>query len=263
MSDLAFCTLTYGEKYRKFSHDLIKQVLSFNKPIYILTDYVEEYENYSKEYVKVFRYTLDHFNFHEKRVIVEECLKENDAAFFLDADVHIMGCENLNFLDNLNPGLHIFDSFGTIKDSFLNDDNPPIWLCDNPQARNTKYGQLGLNFLKEHNLKTKIDYHHTGIEDDYLGHFLEGRWILKKQNGLEQNFLKTWKMLSDFTNPIDRKLGYTHCMGAGEGAHMSIAGYNSGIDVFSPSPISYFIRSYFISNYIQKTTGDKPWNIAG
>ena len=31
------------------------------------------------------------FSFHEKKEIVKECLKQYDAAFFLDADVVIVG----------------------------------------------------------------------------------------------------------------------------------------------------------------------------
>jgi hypothetical protein len=44
---------------------------------------------------------------------------------------------------------------------------------------------------------------------------------------------------------------------------MSIAAYNSQINMHCISPITGFINKYFISNYQEKKLGEKPWGAPG
>lgn len=62
---------------------------------------------------------------------------------------------------------------------------------------------------------------------------------------------------------MDIDLGYDKTIGAGEGAAMSIAAYNSGIKIYVGGPLTSVMNTNFISNYQEKINGTKPYNIAG
>ena len=257
MNNFAFCTLAYGEKYIKFSQSLISQLNEFGHHIFVLTDNINEYAK--TDLLTPIKYEKDFFSFHEKRTVVRECLKYYDAAIFLDADVYISGTQNLDIFESMDPGLHIFASFGDLSLHFLNEDFGKF----GPHSfRNGHYGKPGLEFLKENNLEY-TQLHHNNTVEGYLTHFLEGRWMLKKQNGKENIFFEKWDLLASFTDDMDMKLGFNNQIGAGEGSHMSIAAKNSGISVHNPSRFSTFIKNHFISNYQEKVNGEKPWNAGG
>lgn len=261
MNDFAFCTLACGDKYLKNSKDLINDVISRGGHIFVMTSSPDYYEDISNENLKIIHYKKPYFSFNEKRNIVNECLKKFSTAVFLDADVRIFDIDNFNFLNNIEDGLHIFNSFGDIGNTFLNEDVHP---CYSLGLRNTKYGKAGLDFLEQKNLKYKKNYHGIGYPDGYLEHFLEGKWILKKDNGKENIFLKIWNEISEFSEKIDIDLGYKDTIGAGEGAHMSIAAYNSNIKInFRHYPLINIISNNFISNYERKVSGEISWNTAG
>lgn len=258
MNNFAFCTIVYGEKYTKLSQKLISQITDLGHTIYVLTDDPDGLPN-NEKIIKV-PYTKPYFSFHEKLVIVKECLKEFETAIFLDSDVVLLNIFDLDFFNTISPGLHIFATFGNIGSTFFSDDHPP---CPFDGARNTKYGQQGLELVNKLGYKYKKQYHKEVNNQDYLEHFLEGRWVLKKDNGKEQKFLDIWESLVPFCENFDIDLGYTKTIGAGEGAVMSLAAYNSGINCLIPSPLVTTINKYFISNYQEKVDGTKPWNIAG
>jgi hypothetical protein len=257
MSNFAFCTLTYGEKYITFGDSLIKQLNDMGYHIFVMTNNPEHY--IQSELLTVVEYTKPYFSFHEKKTIVQECLKYYDTAVFLDADVHIQGVNNLDFLSDINPGLHIFATFGNIGLTYCSDD---INICDIPDRRNTKYGKEGLMFAEKNGYKLKKVYH-TGFPEDFLEHYLEGRWIIKKDNGAENKFFEIWDNLSVFTEDFDIRHNYLKTIGSGEGSVMSIACYNSGISYEGISPLVSQINKTFISNYREKLNNTKPWNIAG
>jgi hypothetical protein len=124
----------------------------------------------------------------------------------------------------------------------------------------SKFLKEGLKKLNELNYIYQKLYDNSSI--GYIEHFLEGRWIIKK-DGNEQKFLEIWDSLVDFCESFDKKMNYTTSIGAGEGAIMSISAYNSGINIYSVSPLVDFINEHFISNYDEKMKKIKPWNIAG
>lgn len=256
MRNFAFCTLTYGEKYVNFGDSLINQLNGMGYHVFVMTNQMDHYTQ--SELLTPIEYKKEYFSFHEKRVVMQECLKHYDTAIFLDADVHIQNINNLDIFQDIEPGIHIFSNFGTIGLTFLNDD---LSICQSEGYRNTKYGKEGLELLN------KLGYKYTRIFDKtvegYLEHFLEGRWIVKKDNDKEKRFFEIWDSLVDFCEEIDIKLKYVDTIGAGEGSVMSIAAYNSGITVHSVSRLVGFITSHFISNYVEKVNNIKPWNIAG
>ena len=256
MKNFAFCTLTYGEKYVNFGDSLIGQLNGMGYHVFVLTNDMNHYT--PSELLTPIEYKKEYFSFHEKRVIVQECLKHYDTAIFLDADVHIKDIDNLDKFQDIEPGLHIFSNFGTVELTFLNDD---LSICEIKGRRNTKYGKEGLELLNKHGYTYKRIFDKT--VEGYLEHFLEGRWIVKKDDGKEKRFFEIWESLVDFCEGMDIKMNYLDTIGAGEGSVMSIAAYNSGIKVHSVSNLVGFITKHFISNYVEKVNNIKPWNIAG
>lgn len=255
MKNFAFCTLTYGKKYVEFGDSLIKQLNDMGYHVFVLTNDVSHYT--TSELLTVIEYKKKYFSFHEKRVVVQECLKHYESAIFLDADVFIKDINDLSIFETVESGLHIFANFGHIGHTFLNDD---MTICGGKGLRNTKYGKEGLNLLNN------LNYKHKKLSNDnmvYFEHFLEGRWMIKKDDGKEKRFFEIWDSLVDFCENIDIELGYVDSIGAGEGSVMSISAYNSGIKVHSVSVLVGFINKHFISNYQEKVNNIKPWNIAG
>lgn len=255
MNNMAFCTLTYGEKYVKLGDVLIKQITDLGYHMYVYTNEPNHYRK--NKMVTVLKYTKPYFSFHEKRVVVKECLKYFETAVFLDADVVLHEVENLEHFEIVEGGLHIFSTFGNIGDTFCSNDVVPY---QNMNQRNTKYGAEGIEFLESLNLMYKREYH--GIPD-YLEHYLEGRWLIKRDNGIEDIFFEIWDKVSEFSEKKDIELGFEHCIGAGEGSAMSIASFNSGIRTLAPSYLCGYVIRHFISNYQEKLDGTKPWDIAG
>jgi len=255
MKNFAFCTLTYGEKYVNFGDSLIKQLNDMGYHVFVLTNDMNHYTE--TELLTPIEYKKEYFSFHEKRIIVQECLKHYDTAIFLDADVYLKDVDNLDIFESAEPGLHIFSNFGTIGDSFMNNDIP---MCQKKGYRNTKYGLRGAELLEKLGIEpkrmidNKLSYHE---------HFLEGRWMIKKDNDKEKRFFEIWDSLVDFCEQIDIELNYLDSIGAGEGSIMSLSAYNSGIKVHSVSKFVGFIISHFISNYVEKVNKIKPWDLPG
>lgn len=255
MSTFAFCTITYGDKYLQLGDTIINQLTSTGHTFYVLTTDPERYA--TNKNVVAIKYKYPFFSFHQKRLIVRECLKKFDTAIFLDADVVLKGEFNFKVFETVQPGLHIFATFGNIGLTFLNTDNPP---CRGPNLRNTKYGDDGRRLLDALGYKYKRDFHGT---PDYLEHFLEGKWMLSRDDGREQTFLDCWEKLVNLCEETDIRLGFTNSIGAGEGAAMAIAAFNSGVKTHCISPYVSCMNQSFISNYQEKVDGTKPWNIAG
>jgi hypothetical protein len=259
MNNFAFCTITYGEKYKRLGDTIINQMTGMGYHFYVLTDSPSHYEG--RKNVHVIPHTYSYFSYHQKRFVVQECLKDFSAAIFLDADVFYKEGADLSLLNNAEHGLHIFATFGGIGHTFLNDDINH-WSEENPNARNTKYGPAGKKLIEDLGFKYTRDFHNNGTMH-YLEHFLEGKWIIKKQDGKEKKFFEYWDKLAEFTDAFDINLGFKNTISAGEGASMSLAAFNSGINTRIAGGFTQLINTYFISNYQEKMDGTKPWNIAG
>lgn len=186
MKSFAFCTITYGDKYLQLGDTLIDQVTSLGYTIYVLTNEPNRYTN--KKNVVVVPHKYPYFSFHQKRIIIRECLNNFDTAIFLDADVVMKNQVDCGVFGNVLSGLHIFATFGNISHTFLNDD---ITRSNSPTARNTKYGSVGKKLLDALGLTYVRDYHNIGTVD-YLEHYLEGKWVISKDSGKEFKFLDMW-----------------------------------------------------------------------
>lgn len=256
MKNIAFCTLAYGEKYVSLSDDLIKCINDLGYHIFVLTNDLSHYSNYDPKMVTSLVYSKPYFSFHEKKEVMKECLKKYETAFFLDCDVFLKDANDISVFEDISPGLHIFSTFGAIDTTFLNQD---VGACENENQRNTKYGNAGRLFLEKMGYLYKRDY--QGIEG-HLEHYLEGRWIIKKDRGLEDKFFEIWDDIAEFSEQEDMRMGFNNNIGAGEGSAMSIAAFNSGIKINMYQNIN-FVNKHFISNYRRKLQGEVPWTIAG
>lgn len=252
--NIAFCTVAHGDYCIQNSFELIDKIKSLGYHTFVLTDQIDEYKQYDN--VTAVQYGLPYFSFHSKRLIAMECLNHYDAAFFLDCDVAIKDTEDISIFENLQPGLHIFANFGDLSNSFLNED---VFPCDGCQTRNTKYGKEGRDFLERMGYRYEMKY---VDQMGHLEHFLEGRWVIKKDQGNEVLFFKIWDSIAEFCEKKDIELGYYNNVGAGEGAAMSIAAYNSGIKVNYYTNLS-FVLKHFVSNYRRKMEGSVPWHMPG
>lgn len=257
MSNYAFCTLVYGEKYTELSKTLIEQITSLGETIFVYTNNPSVFE--PKDGLIIIPYTKEYFSFHEKLTVVRECLKTFDTAVFLDSDVVLQDIDDLSFLSNITPGLHIFATFGNITNTFLADD---ISICEDQTKRNTKYGKEGADLLESLGYEIEKIYHIDRPKAP-LEHFLEGKWIIKKDDGKENKFFEIWENIAPFCEDFDFRHNYINNIGAGEGSVMSIACYNSKITFSGVSPLLGIFNKHFISNFKEKTEGTKPWNIAG
>ena len=257
MNNFAFCTITYGEKYLKMGDVLISQLNKLGGHVFVMTNHPEHYEE--SDLLTVVEYTKPYFSFHEKKTIIKECFKQYETAVFLDADVVLMDTvKDLNIFQDIDPGIHILATFGNLMNTFVNDD---VARCENLSLRNAKYGQKGIDFLKDNGYEYMKMWHN--IRMDYLEHYLEGKWMLKKDDGKEDKFFEIWDKIAIFAENMDIELGFLNTIGAGEGGAMSIAAHNSGIKCNVPSRLCGYINQHFISNYQEKMDGTKPWNIAG
>ena len=148
MSNYAFCTLVYGEKYTELSKTLIEQITSLGETIFVYTNNPSVFE--PKDGLIIIPYTKQYFSFHEKLTVVRECLKTFDTAVFLDSDVVLQDIEDLNFLSTITPGLHIFATFGNITNAGTN------------KIKATKDGK-DVEFAKR--TKISVDKNHiTGVQ---------------------------------------------------------------------------------------------------
>ena len=259
MNNFAFCTITHGEKYKRLGDTIINQMTDMGYHFYVLTDNPSHYDE--RKNVHVIPHTHSYFSYHQKRFVAQACLNDFSTAIFLDADVVYKEGADLDILNNAEHGLHIFATFGGIGHTFLNEDINP---CD-PEIRdnrNTKYGPRGRQLLDDMGLRYMKDFHGLG-RMHYLEHFLEGKWIVKKQDGVEKKFFEYWNRIAEFTDAFDINLGFKNTIGAGEGAAMSIAAFNSGINTRVAGGFTRLINTHFISNYQEKVDGTKPWNISG
>lgn len=257
MNNFAFCTITYGDKYIKFGDSLISQINKMGYHIFVLTSDASYYKQ--TDLLTPVQYDKSYFSFHEKRNIMRKCLEQYEVGMFLDSDFYIKNVNDLSILSDVQPGLHVFGNHGDLSHHFLNGDFGKFAPgC----FRNGKYGNLGLSFLKEKNLEYE-QFHHNGLVRGFLLHFLEGRWILRREEEKEKKFFDIWDILARFTDSIDLELGFREQVGAGEGSHMSIAAKNSNITTHNISPLMGFIQSHFIANYQEKLAGEKPWGAPG
>jgi hypothetical protein len=276
-NNFTFCTLACGRKYIDHSDYLINDIISKGASIFVLTDNTDHYEKYQNKNIKIIKYEKNYFSYNEKRTVVRECLKYFDTAVFLDADVRVMNLEDFDFLNNVQNGLHIFNLVGNIKSTFSDYPNRGQDIINYADQNNLKY-KRSYNSQKDPLQAIKIKDQKVDLGatistnegsvfifsgEEHIEHFLETKWILKKDNGKEIDFLNIWDGLAEFSNETELDLEYVNGKGASgkdkgsEGAYMSIAACSSSIRI--SCDLSEKFNKHFISNYERKLSGELPW----
>ncbi len=168
--EYCFCTLAVGKRYRTHARILAKDIQEQapNVNFVILTDKPADFVDYS--HVIAIKHRLQSIKgYHDKRFVIEKSLEKFHTCVFLDSDVRIIGkvAEELDWL----PGIT---------------------------------ARTGCNILK-HNEESKLRTEFAVIEKvakklninlQKTKWFHEFMFVVKKQAGKEQVFLKNWQEIS-------------------------------------------------------------------
>ncbi|MBV6628287.1 MAG: hypothetical protein KI793_36100 [Rivularia sp. (in: Bacteria)] len=170
--EYCFCTLAVGKRYRTHAKILAKDIQEQASGItfVVLTDEPDDFEEYS--HVIAIKHRLQSVKgYHDKRFVIEKSLEKFDTCVFLDSDVRIIGSvpQGLEWL----PGIT---------------------------------ARTGCNIIK-HNVQTKPRAEFAAIEkvaQNLSINLQETQWfhefmfVVSKQDGTEQVFLKLWQTISYF-----------------------------------------------------------------
>lgn len=197
VKEYCFCTLAIGKRYRNHARMLAKDIQQ-QAPLVsfvVLTDEPTDFLEYS--HVIAIKHRLQSVKaYHDKRFVIEKSLERFDICVFLDSDIRIIGPvpKELKWL----PGIT---------------------------------ARTGCNILK-HNLETKTRHGFKAIKQvakkldinlEETMWFHEFMFVVKKQAGAEQVFLKLWHEIS-----------YTFEMQGiydGEGNVMGLAAAKAGLPI--------------------------------
>ena len=195
--EYCFCTLAVGKRYRTHARILAKDIQD-QAPLVtfvVLTDEPADFEEYS--HVIAIKHRLQSVKgYHDKRFVIEKSLERFDTCVFLDSDMRIIGPvpKKLEWL----PGITV---------------------------------RTGCNILK-HNMETKLRPEFALIEQiakkldinlQETTWFHEFMFVVKKQAGAEQVFLKLWQ---DISYVFEMQRIYD-----GEGNVMGLAAAKAGLTV--------------------------------
>lgn len=197
LKEYCFCTLAVGKRYRTHARILAKDIQE-QAPLVsfvVLTDEPADFEDYS--HVIAIKHRLQSVKgYHDKRFVIEKSLERFDTCVFLDSDMRIIGPvpKKLEWL----PGIT---------------------------------ARTGCNILK-HNTETKLRPGFAPIEQvaekldinlQETTWFHEFMFVVKKQAGAEQVFLKFWQ---DISYVFEMQRIYD-----GEGNVMGLAAAKAGLAV--------------------------------
>ncbi len=197
VKEYCFCTLAVGKRYRVHGRILAKDIQEQapNVSFVVLTDEPNDFVEYS--HVIPIKHRLQSIKgYHDKRFVIEKSLERFDTCVFLDSDMRIIGPvpEEMEWL----PGIT---------------------------------ARTGCNILK-HNVGTKSRVAFPTIEQvakkleinlEETKWFHEFMFVVKKQAGAEQVFLKLWQ---DISYIFEMQGIYD-----GEGNVMALAAVKAGLPI--------------------------------
>lgn len=176
--DFCFCTYVAGKTYRTLAKNLIGDLAKYSPgiPFIIYTDKSEEFKKYSN--VLVFPHKRQGvLHYHERRFAIKKALSMFNSCMYIDSDVRICSAiPNRQWL----PGITA-RSCAVMKKRFQEQINK-----SNPPSKNTiKKFEI---FQKMAN-KLNVDIDNTIWINEFL-------FVVTKDSGREENFLKNWEKLS-------------------------------------------------------------------
>ncbi|MEM6253680.1 MAG: hypothetical protein AAF821_12240 [Cyanobacteria bacterium P01_D01_bin.156] len=187
MSELCFCTLAVGSRYRAHAKLLASDIQQYSTalPFVVLTDCPEDFVNYPN--VVAYKHRLKSVvGYHDKLYVIERAISTFETCLFLDSDVRILG------------------------------PIPPT--IEFPQGLT---GRFGCSILK-HNKYTKVrpalslieaSAEKLNLDLETVVWLHECLFVVRRQNGLEKQFLNYWKALAYYFQMHDIYNGEGNVMG--------------------------------------------------
>ncbi|MEO0867051.1 MAG: hypothetical protein AAFY17_01145 [Cyanobacteria bacterium J06642_11] len=197
MSKSCFCTLAVGNRYRAHAKLLAKDIQRYSTsiPLVILTDCPEDFIEFP--HVLAYKHHLQSvLGYHDKLWVIEQAISIFDTCIFVDSDVRILGDipTEMEFPEGLTG------RFGCpiLKHNKYTKVRPALPLIENSAQT------LGLNL-------------------DAVVWLHECLFTVRRQNGLEQEFLNQWKVLAYYFQ--------INNIFEGEGNVMGLAAAAAGLNV--------------------------------
>lgn len=198
VSTLCFCTLAVGHRYRAHAQLLAADIQQHlpDRPLVVLTDRPEEFTEFP--HVLAYRHRLQSvLGYHDKLNVIERAISIFETCIFLDSDIRVLG--------------------------------PASTAIEFPQGLT---GRFGCSILK-HNQHTKVrpalpliqtSAQQLGLDLNSVIWLHECLFTVRRQNGLEKEFLNYWKVLAYYFQMNNIYAGEGNVMGLAAAA----AGLNTG-----------------------------------
>ena len=170
--EFCFCTLAVGDRYRAHAEVLAQDIQNHmpSKTLCVLTDRPEQFARFP--HVLAFKHHLQSVKgYHDKRFVLKKSLSLFESCMFLDSDIRVLG----SVVEELKWSPGITARAGT---SLVN-------------HMKTITNQKELKVIKEAAQKLNIDIQQV----QWLHEFM---FVMKKQNGLEEDFFELWQTISYF-----------------------------------------------------------------
>ncbi len=229
---ICYTTLAIGYEYNNHALQLAKdiQIFSPNTSFIVLTDRPRLYYNI-KNVIPILHRVQSVGIYHDKLFCIEECFKHFKYCIFLDADCRLM--KDVTVSRNWKPG--ITAKFCWNFKNFL--------IKPKGNVKQAKRLKLLTEVTKEYQIMFEECY---TIPESFM--------VFCKDNGKEEEFLKTWKRIRDFFEINE--------IFDGEGAVIGIAAYKSGLNIYhynlgyqeeeAKHKIQYFYKDKLLSNFFKK-----------
>lgn len=181
-----FCTLSLGERYRLMTKELAKDLEKYAPGTYLVvgTDQPKDFENCTNVLPFKHNKTGILHCYNDKLFVIENALSKFQSAIHIDSDTKILS----DLPDILNISC------------------PMIAYSENLINHVTKYRSEDLELLKKLALKLDIPIEKA----DWIG---ESLYIISRDNGQEQEFIKTWKILASYAELKGMHSGEGNLMG--------------------------------------------------
>ncbi len=170
--EFCFCTLAVGDRYRAHAEVLAQDIQHHmpSKTLCILTDRPEQFARFP--HVLAFKHHLQSVKgYHDKRFVLKKSLSLFESCMFLDSDIRVLG----SVVEELKWSPGITARAGTNLVNHMK-------IITN---------QKELKVIKEAAQKLNIDIQQV----QWLHEFM---FVMKKQNGLEEDFFELWQTISYF-----------------------------------------------------------------
>ncbi|MGH1396062.1 MAG: hypothetical protein ACRAVC_18840 [Trichormus sp.] len=186
--DFCFCTLALGNKYRSLAKELANGLKTYfpKTTLLVYTDAPQDFREQDnilafKHHQKGIRYC-----YNDKRFVIGEALSRYNSAIFVDADTKIVASipEDIEWLPGITSGnfLHIFE-----------------------HSRNKRVSKR-LEIIRKLGVKLGIPLENTNYVHEDL-------FIITRDGGKEQEFIKQWGIIANYFELNHIHTGEGNCIG--------------------------------------------------